>query len=161
MRLLRVSMLALLLTLAVPFLFTAKSFAKTECASLIGSCDYYLCREAVQPCGETGYFKAFGHKYCESFMSETLQELSPQGARWMPVIAQCLQEEADFTIDTTTSCEQVEVLAINTHPGCYKKTGFCELPLEDKMKIGEHVFKELAKPKMFEAMLKIEKDCTL
>ena len=100
--------------------------APEDCGDLIGSCDYYLCRERQHPCGEAGYYKGYGYKYCERF-SQLEPRLSAPGKDWVRKTLRCLQEHIDRNVPTDTPCPQVRKSAYDSHPGCYVRGGVCFL----------------------------------
>jgi outer membrane protein OmpA-like peptidoglycan-associated protein len=97
-----------------------------DCGDLIGSCDYYLCRERQHPCGEAGYYKGYGHKYCERF-SQLEPHLSAPGKDWVRRTLRCLQEHIDRNVPIDTPCPQVKKSAFDSHPDCYVRGGVCFL----------------------------------
>jgi hypothetical protein len=148
---------------AVLFLIfiSASSLARAEgtpCAKQIGNCDYYLCRESIESCGENGYFLHFGYPYCEGLMSDVRPKMSEEGAIWMSRAATCLQEQVE-AMPLTHSCEDMASLAIATHPDCYVSTGFCELKLSDQLLIAEKIWKSLVDPRIDRVMIEILDRC--
>ncbi|MBK7892184.1 MAG: hypothetical protein IPJ84_15475 [Bdellovibrionales bacterium] len=127
------------LALAILFLSTSilTSTAQTaeghppDCKPERGTCDFYLCQEAKQQCGPTGYYQRFGHPYCSAFLEEVRPKLSPRGQEWLKDVAYCLQEDLDHLSRNSDPCWFSEDLAIATHSDCYVKTGACELDVID------------------------------
>jgi hypothetical protein len=132
--------------------------AKTECASLVGSCEYYRCREQIQPCGEDGYFLRFGYHYCSEFMERSKPKLNATEGKWLDQVAACLQRAVE-KIPTTSSCTDVEDLAIDSHVECYLSTGYCEQPLEVKTEILEVIYPELRDHRIDGVMIHILTGC--
>jgi hypothetical protein len=130
----------------------------TPCADRIGHCDYYLCRESVESCGDNGYFLHFGYPYCEELMTDVRPKMSEKAADWMSRAAACLQERVE-AMPLTHSCEDMASLAIATHPDCYVSTGFCELKFSDKLLIAEKIWKSLIDPRIDRVMMEILDRC--
>jgi hypothetical protein len=149
----------LLASLAVAGASASTVRAETNCAPFKDSCNYYLCRESIQPCSDEGYFIRFGYTYCSGFLSDVQPRMSAEGAKWMNQIAHCLRDKLD-DIDSTLSCEDTESAAIASHSPCYIGTGFCDLSFLDKFRILEYVYKELEDHRMRKVMFQIELQCT-
>jgi|SaaInlStandDraft_5_1057022.scaffolds.fasta_scaffold101414_1 hypothetical protein len=108
--------------------------ATKDCSKLKNSCEYYLCLETQKKCGESGYLKSFGHKYCHRFQTYTSKTLSHQGKIWLRSVRSCLIDELT-KMDPALSCQQLKQNAFYSHAPCYIKTKFCNLKLKDKYKI--------------------------
>lgn len=102
-----------------------------DCKPERGSCEFYLCQEAKQQCGPTGYYQRFGHPYCSAFLEEVRPKLSHRGQEWLKDVAYCLQEDLDHLSRNSDPCWFSEDIAIATHADCYVKTGACELDVID------------------------------
>ncbi len=97
-----------------------------DCGRLIGSCDFYLCRERQGHCGEKGYYKGYGYKYCERF-SRLEPRLSAPGRDWLRKTLRCLQVYIDSNVPMDARCSTVKQMAFNSHPDCYVRSGVCFL----------------------------------
>lgn len=97
---------------------------------------YYDCVEATIPCGDAGYALGYGGAYAERFVTGTRPQLSPQGKAWLDAVLVCLQEALDARIGPYATCEDIWTAGFDTHPACYVDNGFCELPLDDVLKVG-------------------------
>ncbi len=139
--------------------FNAHAAAKNSCASTIGSCDYYLCRESMKSCGDEGYNLRFGYKYCDNFMNEVIRKLSPHGQQWMPKVAACLQEKME-KISLKNSCEKIETLAIQSHSSCYQKTGWCELSWDDQWEVMKTMLPVSLNPMIQREFFEIQNACS-
>lgn len=138
-------------------IFTIPAFA-SECELAIGSCDYYLCRERVQSCGETGYFLAYGYKYCTALFAKAAPKMSPSAAAWLERASVCLQESAETNAETA-SCKDAETTAISSHANCYVQTGFCEIPFVQRLEVLKVIYKEIFDLQMLKQMQKTLELC--
>jgi outer membrane protein OmpA-like peptidoglycan-associated protein len=101
------------------------------CSHLVGSCDFYLCREKKHPCGDKGYYKGYGYKYCERFTKILEPIMSKEGKKWLQDTRLCLQKHIDTKIPLDTPCPEVKESAFDSHPFCYVYSGLCSLsPVE-------------------------------
>lgn len=105
----------------------------TACLPGVDSCDFYLCKEKIEPCGVKGYWLAYGYKFCRLFLTET-QDFSESSKEWMSKVRYCLQEEIKQGTDKL-SCQEDRKFAMDSHVDCYIKTGFCQLSLKDRASI--------------------------
>lgn len=116
------------------YIFEKNITKEDSCQEFIGSCQYYLCREAKSPCGSNGYNLGFGFQYC----SESIENLQPQmsalGKKWLATTATCLQKEME-NISYGISCKEQKTEAIEGHDRCYSEISFCKLSLLDITKI--------------------------
>jgi hypothetical protein len=129
-----------------------------ECRQYINSCNYYLCRESNQNCGETGYYLRFGYPYCEKFTVSEKPDLSYEGNIWLDKVGLCLREQLEL-ISNETSCGDTESSAIQSHIYCYLTTGFCNLKLNDQIQIFGIVYKELSDTRFMKVLLEIGSRC--
>ncbi|HHH31056.1 MAG TPA: hypothetical protein ENK57_22295, partial [Polyangiaceae bacterium] len=109
-----------------------------SCAALIdldgcGQCDYYRCREARSEasCGASGYYLAFGQRYCQRFQQVTEDRLSIEGQAWSQRVRPCLMRALERAAGDELSCIDISRVALDSHPACYAETGFCDLPVSD------------------------------
>ena len=106
-------------------------------AMIPNSCQFYVnCLEARNQCGQGGYALGYGNKYCLSF---NRLELSQQGEDWITGTMACLQGALIDVASRTSSCESIKQTAFKSHVKCYVDNGFCDLGLEDQVKISETV----------------------
>jgi hypothetical protein len=134
------------------------ALADSGCESQIGNCDYYLCREQKHPCGADGYFIDFSYRYCNEFETKVGKDVSQATRDWFDRVARCLQEDVE-AIPVETSCSKTQTEAIAGHENCYVSTGFCEVPLEDKLKVVTTVAQQVIHPEIDETFLKILQAC--
>jgi hypothetical protein len=132
----------------------------TACASQIGNCNYYVCREATQNCGDDGYLMHFGYRYCTAFMNDVRPKMSAAGAVFMDKVAPCLQQKLD-AVPLSASCQETSDDAIASHPGCYIENGYCELSFSDKLLIAETIWQSLTDTRIDRVMVEILNDCGL
>jgi hypothetical protein len=129
-----------------------------NCIYAKGTCDYYLCREQEQPCGQNGYFIDFGYHYCTKYRDKTAKHLSHEGQLWLPDVALCLQNELG-NIPVQNSCKSAAHQAIASHTACYINTGFCSLRWTDRFKIIQAALPELSNAHVRRAFKKVLRHC--
>jgi hypothetical protein len=103
----KIFMWKLLITtsLLIVSVFALKSASATDCAPLIGTCEYYQCVERqLLSCGQTGYTMGYGYYYCKKFeavhprpfLTPHEKELFPvEWGEWLSKTAQCLHSAID------------------------------------------------------------------
>ncbi len=102
-------------------------FAADDC----GLCEYYRCREALQPCGPDGYLLGYVGKYCDRFARVTEPKVSPRASAWLKRVRRCLVEYLEAEVPYDADCAEVDRRGTDSHTQCYVETGFCELsPLD-------------------------------
>ena len=135
--------LVFLLTLPVGNL----SFAfVSSCSSLANDCEYYLCLETQKNCGERGYLKSFGYKYCQKFSNQPDHFFSSQTRRWVNNTKECLINSIE-TSQVDLDCKSFKKLAFKQHKKCYISSGYCSLPVKEKFKVLKVIGFELLKPR--------------
>lgn len=93
------------------------------------SCEFYPdCLEKVYNCGQNGYPKGLGDKYCTRSIAN-MNKFEKLGQEWIRKVVVCVKEKI---IDTIThpnnfDCKSLKVKALSIHPECYVNNGFCEL----------------------------------
>ncbi len=137
---------------------SSKNFGES-CAPLIGSCDYYLCRENLKPCGVKGYYLAFGYQHCQKSFTQLSTRVSERGKVWLTDVATCLQEKVENEISPELECSEIKNASIASHESCYEKTNFCGQKFKDVLKVVGMLSPELAKPRMILLGLRIIKNC--
>lgn len=123
------------------------------------SCEFYLEKENIQPCGPNGYFLRFGFPYCNSFFDKVRPEMSEEGARWLDEASHCLRIKLD-QMSIHSSCKELENQAIASHSECYTSTGFCEITLKEKMKVFHHIGRELSDFRFFSQFMQTLYKCS-
>jgi len=98
------------------------------------SCEFYKTVEANYHCGSSGYPLQFGYRLCEKYRKAE-PSMSKAVKRWFPKIRLCLQEYIARNHGSFRSCSDLHQRAIDSHIGCYIKTGFCELSWADSVQI--------------------------
>ena len=96
-------------------------------------CEMYSCLEAKNGlnCGDRGYFRGYGQKYCARFSAITGEFMSDAGREWLAGVRTCLLDEVENLLEKTTSCGDIRQGAFDSHPGCYVDSGLCSLPPSD------------------------------
>ena len=102
------------------------------------NCDYYLDKEKETGCfvrnqKDSDYLVKYGYRYCSLFKSR-LTDWKDERKDWVKKTTKCLQTEVEKTA-TPIDCPQLEDGAFDSHPGCYRKSGFCELKFGQKSSI--------------------------
>ncbi len=129
-----------------------------NCKNLIGTCDYYLCREMNHPCGSKGYYLSFGFQYCAGSMELLLPNASEKGKNWLTNVASCLQNKMeDIAYDFT--CSDVKKRAIEDHDSCYSENKICRLPVKDIFAIYKLIRPELSNPQIIFEGLQVAEKC--
>ncbi|CAJ0930057.1 unnamed protein product, partial [Mesorhabditis belari] len=98
-------------------------------------CDAYKCFEEKLSCGPKGYFTAFGYPNCRRFNEDVaIARLSPTGKLWANCTTNCLLDaiEGIFMTAPATTCDQMKLLAFDSHVRCYVQCGFCDVCKTDK-----------------------------
>ncbi|MFA6238111.1 MAG: hypothetical protein WC635_12330 [Bacteriovorax sp.] len=104
-----------------------------ECEKKSMTCDFYSCVEKEIPCGKDGYFLGFGERFCRRF-DNILDKLSPEGKSWFFTARQCLTENI-LSLNNYNNCQEIEEKSYNDHKPCYINSGYCDLPIRDKVYI--------------------------
>lgn len=109
-----------------------------DCGDWIGNCEFYLCRERRHPCGDGGYYKGYGYKYCNRF-SRLARSLSAPGRDWVWKTLRCLHEHLDRNVPIDAPCQEVKKSAFDSHPDCYVRSGVCFLDVGEMKDIVETI----------------------
>ena len=137
--------------------WTAEQIIK-NCSELQDSCEYYLCIENQKQCGNAGYLKSFGHKYCHRFEKYTSNSISDHGKKWLDAVRSCLIREMT-QMDPNLSCNQLKRQAFNTHYACYVETKFCNLSYLDKYKIIRAVGRGFRNSQVLRTGIRVLRSC--
>jgi hypothetical protein len=151
----------LLLTIAAcasMFAIYAGAGTIKNCTSKIGTCEFYQCRESVQPCGKDGYFQRFGFPYCSKISKDLGAQVTPEEKAWILRAATCLQTDLNG-MPVSWSCSRTEDEAIISHTRCYLDAGFCKTSMDMRIKLFSMIYTELKDPRMVDVFLKILKGC--
>lgn len=142
---------AALFALAVP------AAARTACETEIGSCSYYACVSDHLGCGEKGYFRRFGLKYCRRFEKRE-PAYSGAGRLFLRRVRPCLQAELEN--ETDLACANAEERAGRHHVRCYLENGYCDLPPADQARLQRTIFVDiLSRPALWLAAHEISRAC--
>lgn len=112
------------------------------CRDSLGTCEYYLCRDRKHPCGDRGYYRGFGHKYCNRFTNDTRPRMTTTGQEWLDCVRNCLQEHLEQNVAVDADCGDAKASAIASHARCYVQCGLCSLPPGDLTRIQDAVDSE-------------------
>ena len=104
----------------------------TDCRA----CQYYSCVDADSglDCGDGGYFRGYGQKYCSRFSAITALRMSAEGELWMENVRRCLMRSMEGILPDA-DCANVKAEAFASHPPCYVESGLCSLPPADWLQI--------------------------
>jgi outer membrane protein OmpA-like peptidoglycan-associated protein len=104
-----------------------------DCAKLIGSCEFYRCRQrrTGNSHAPTDYYLGYGLKYCLRFSEQTRPRLSHAGKMWLDKTLTCLHEHIQRRIPYEAPPGTVKRSAFDSHPGCYVVSGLCFLDPSD------------------------------
>ncbi|MFN3454900.1 MAG: hypothetical protein ACK41T_08075 [Pseudobdellovibrio sp.] len=135
------------------------AYAST-CSKYVGACEYYLCKEQTDQCGQRGYYLDFAYKYCVKY-KKSESKYSELGQIFISNIRRCLQDELETAqLDRkTNSCKDIKKYAINTHKSCYSKYRFCELSYADQWRVKYTAKSALLDPAILGFALYLEKSC--
>ena len=102
------------------------------------NCDYYLDKEKETGCWfsanpQSDYLVKYGYKYCSIFRNQ-LVEWTDKREDWVKKTTECLQKEVQ-QVANPINCSRLEDHAWDSHPGCYRKAGFCALNASQKTSI--------------------------
>lgn len=127
------------------FIILQTSFADIV-APQINSCEFYLSLEQSTACGPSGYTKDFGYPYCEKFLKSKFYRFSREGKIFLLKNALCLQNilYAAYNENQDISCNEIKALSFEGHNDCYIDSGFCELPISDKIILTNIIKNQLA-----------------
>lgn len=142
--------------LLVSLVLTSTAHAQ-DCAALVGSCEYYNCKNEQLGCGESNYLLAFGARYCTAFQNVAPAFTEAYGQPWLAEVSLCLQEELEKRDDL--SCENVRQVALEAHVACYVRTDYCSLPVVDKSRVARVVWRELRHRDMRAVWREIRRQC--
>lgn len=98
------------------------------------SCEYYEEVESEFSCGRQGYLRKFGIPLCQRYLSAE-SGLSPDLVNWLQEVRLCLQVELENNLNNISDCVGLKKIALTSHEGCYRSTGFCNLSFREKLKV--------------------------
>lgn len=133
--------------------------AGTSCKPEADTCDFYLCKEMNDPCGNRGYWLAYGYKYCRIFITQT-QNFPESSKEWMVKTRYCLQKS--ISLDTRElSCSGDRDAAMDSHVHCYVDSGFCDLSIKERASIIWLLRSAMIMPMTYVEGLEVEYQCRL
>ena len=119
-------------------------------------CRFYLEVEESFKCGPRGYLLNFGHRLCEKYLRAEPHARSAVQL-WFPKVRFCLQ---DFiSTGTFLNCDDLRKQALDSHVGCYKSTGFCELSGKDERQILRMTGGDVFRPSVLSLAFKVKSAC--
>lgn len=128
----RLVLYVFLLTLAAP-----PAFAELEPSET--SCRFYLELEAQMECvgrtDGTEYLTEFGYKYCRRFHEMKKFWKDETLARFVERTGFCLQDALAGIPQRLNICSQITDYSFDAHPGCYHRSGFCDLNAFQQLQI--------------------------
>lgn len=137
------------------------SLHASDCASLLGTCEYYQCLEKQENCGEDGYYIEFGAHYCRKYQAEE-SKYTEHGQDFLNNIRVCLQDELEREFQRASEfpkCDDIKKFAVETHKHCYREHHFCDLPNSDQRHVKLAAKKEIFDFQMLKFALWLEKSC--
>lgn len=133
----------------------------SDCAELLGTCEYYQCMEKKEKCGKDGYFVEFGLHYCGKYQKEEYK-YTERGKQFLKNVRLCLQDELErefVRAGKLPKCSKIKKFAIETHKRCYTENKFCELSEADQRHVKLAAKKEILDYQFLKFALWIEKSC--
>ena len=115
--------------------------ASNQCSHLKGDCEFYACMEEEYKCGRTGYPSNFGGKYCLGFTAIE-KNFTERGKLWLQNTRACLMQKI-LNAPDYNNCEELREGSFADHVPCYVESGFCQLPIKDKLKVFKLIKREL------------------
>lgn len=115
--------------------------ASNQCSHLKGDCEFYACMEEEYHCGRGGYPTGFGGKYCLGFTS-IQNNFTSEGKEWIRKTKACLMQKILQAPDYN-NCSDLREGSFADHVPCYVESGFCSLPLMDKIRVMKLIKSEL------------------
>ncbi len=129
-----------------------------DCSKLSNSCEYYLCVESQKSCGDFGYLKSFGHRYCMQFQNKVYPRFTDKGRIWLEDVKSCLISEIE-KMPQDLSCQSLKNRAINSHYKCYYQANFCKLNKREKLLLIKTARRELKSFKFLKLGYKVLRSC--
>jgi hypothetical protein len=77
-------------------------------------------------CGDDGYPIGFGQRYCNMFGTNRAL-FSAAGQAWIDKVRTCLQVSLNAGVGASTTCNQLNRIALATHTPCYVSSGVCTI----------------------------------
>lgn len=105
------------------------------------NCSFYLEQEIEKSClfneqSSSDYFTNYGYFFCRKF--QTISTTSNNIKSFVNKTRSCLQNE--LKKQNKLSCNKIESIAFDSHPRCYKNSGYCTLTPNERQKIFSVVF---------------------
>lgn len=122
------------------------------------NCHYYKQVEKEYRCGPEGYPLMFGHRLCFKYL-QTEKKLSKDIQKWFPKIRYCLQNFIEKQHGAIRDCQDLKRQALDSHIGCYKRTGFCELSFQDRLSILQVTSSDLLNMDVVGLSMRVTAEC--
>lgn len=129
---------------------------KASLAQESSACLRYAQIHSELSCPPDNYLMTFGYHYCHRFERE-LENFSVASQQKLTQIKLCLIQ--GLNEDQTLSCDNVRSRSLNLHIECYQQHGFCQMPVGDRLKVYQIVFKELFEVDVFAVAQAIRREC--
>ncbi len=118
-------------------IFILTIFLSINVYSYFKNCHLYLDLEKEKGCwfkedDSSNYLVGYGYKYCSTFENKNRQWNGPI-KDFVIKTRECLK--SFITKEDKLSCSKLEYAAFDSHPHCYRKSGFCELNFKDQSRI--------------------------
>ncbi|OQW50386.1 MAG: hypothetical protein A4S09_00915 [Proteobacteria bacterium SG_bin7] len=103
-----------------------------------GNCNYYLEKEKDTGCfvkeqNPSDYLLNFGYRLCHIYHQKA-KTWNDERTAFVEKVGMCLQEEMEKIL-FNGNCQDLEEKAYASHPGCYIRSGYCELNVVQKSSI--------------------------
>jgi hypothetical protein len=131
-------------------------FGKASLAEESSACIRYAQIHSELSCQPDNYLMTFGYRYCHRFERE-LGSFSVESQQKLTQIKLCLIQ--GLNLDRTLSCDNVRSRSLNLHIECYLQQGFCQMPVSDRLKVYQVVFRELFEADVLEVAKAIRREC--
>lgn len=133
----------------------------SDCASLLGTCEYYQCIEKQENCGKDSYYLEFGAHYCRKYQAQE-HKYTERGKEFLHATRLCLQDELEreyIRAGELPKCSKIKKFASETHKYCYTENKFCNLSVSDQLHIKFAAKKEIFDFQLLKFAFWLEKSC--
>jgi hypothetical protein len=124
------------------------------------SCDFYHELAAEFQCGPKGYLEEFGIPLCEKYLNAESGLHSTQLVEWFREVRFCLQQKLEDERSSFGDCRELKKGALDSHLGCYRETGFCELSWVDRATVLRLTSWRVFTPEVLSLMVRTTKICS-
>lgn len=118
------------------FLFVA---SLAQAYDFDNNCDFYLKADRHFACSQDPrdheqYLLRYGYRMCQKYSEKQIHWPSPL-QNFITQVASCLQDKVAAYFNTSISCSALGKMAFASHYDCYLRAGFCELNLQNRLKV--------------------------